>query len=128
MLALEDDIDDFDTYSDDDNFDEDKLDNEEYSKLYDSLPKLKMAISSYNDEIPEIDLKEALYYNYYKLDETIEELKSKFPKKSKYSYIFGFSFFLVSLSNMINLVNSSLRKRNYKEFNKSSRILIRSFS
>lgn len=64
-------------------FNEDALDDNEYDQLYDVLPKLKAKLASYNDEIPELDLKEALYYNYYELDAAIEEIKSK-HRKSMY--------------------------------------------
>ncbi|KAK6203557.1 putative elongation factor 1 alpha-like protein [Scheffersomyces amazonensis] len=62
-------------------FNEDSLPNDEYDKLYELLPKLKAKLKDYNDEIPQQDLKEALYYNYYELGPSIEELKSKFKKK-----------------------------------------------
>lgn len=64
-------------------FDENKLNNDEYDLLHDTLPALKEKLKSYNDEIPEYDLKEALYYNYFEIEPTVEELKSKF-KKSMY--------------------------------------------
>lgn len=67
----------------DDEFDEDALSNEEYDKLHEMLPKLKKLLRTYNDDISEYDLKEALYFNYYELDATIEEIKSRF-KKSTY--------------------------------------------
>ena len=65
-------------------FDENKLNNEEYDLLHEMLPGLKEKLRSYNDEIPEYDLKEALYYNYFEIGPAIDELKSKF-KKSMYS-------------------------------------------
>ncbi|CAX40943.1 GTP binding protein, putative [Candida dubliniensis CD36] len=62
-------------------FDENKLNNEEYDLLHEMLPGLKEKLRSYNDEIPEYDLKEALYYNYFEIGPAIDELKSKFKKK-----------------------------------------------
>ena len=61
-------------------FDENKLNNDEYDLLHDTLPALKEKLKSYNDEIPEYDLKEALYYNYFEIEPTVEELKSKFKR------------------------------------------------
>ncbi|KAI5949399.1 hypothetical protein KGF54_005634 [Candida jiufengensis] len=61
-----------------DQFDEDKLTNEEYELLHDILPQLKSKLKNYNDDISDFDLKEALYYNYFELDPSIEEIKSKF--------------------------------------------------
>ena len=49
-------------------FDENKLNNDEYNLLHDTLPALKEKLKSYNDEIPEYDLKEALYYNYFEIE------------------------------------------------------------
>lgn len=99
MANLEyDDFDDVGGSEEGDVFNEDELDDKEYNELYHYLPQLKTKISSYNDNIPEIDLKEALYYNYFELDKAIEELKSQFPKKkpkSSRKYIFFF-FFLSS--------------------------------
>lgn len=96
MANLEyDDFDDVGGSEEGDVFNEDELDDKEYNELYHYLPQLKTKISSYNDNIPEIDLKEALYYNYFELDKAIEELKSQFPKKkpkSSRKYIFFFFF------------------------------------
>lgn len=77
----EDDLADYDNYSGDEEFNEDNLDDEEYDNLYSSLAKVKERMKEYNDEIAEIDLKEALYFNYYEIEEAVKELKSKFPKK-----------------------------------------------
>lgn len=76
--------DDYDISSEGENeFNEATLSNEEYDELYRLLPILKQKLSEYNNEIPEKELKESLYYNYYELDPTIDELKSKF-KRSTY--------------------------------------------
>lgn len=77
----EDDLADYDNYSGEEEFNEDNLDDQEYDKLYACLPQLKEDIKDYNDEILEIDLKEALYFNYYEIEEAVKELKSKYPKK-----------------------------------------------
>lgn len=92
----EDDLADYDNLSGGDEFIEDDLDDEEYDKLYAALPKLKESIASYNDEIPEIDLKEALYFNYYETEESIKELKSKHPKKKLKSKYFILAVFYSS--------------------------------
>ncbi|KAG7664055.1 uncharacterized protein J8A68_002433 [[Candida] subhashii] len=61
-------------------FHEDNLTNEEYELLHQLLPKLKLQLKDYNDEIDDYNLKESLYYNYFELKPTIEELKSKYKK------------------------------------------------
>ncbi|KAG2732624.1 hypothetical protein G9P44_005041 [Scheffersomyces stipitis] len=78
---------DYDKYSDHDEeeFNEDSLPNDEYDKLHELLPQLIKTLASYNDEVPELDLKEALYYNYYDLDAAADEIRSKF-KKSTYDF------------------------------------------
>lgn len=82
MAALdEDDLVDYANSEGEEDFNEDSLNDEEYNKLYDSLPILKQSIGTYNDTIDDLSLKEALYYNYYDITESVEELKSKFPKK-----------------------------------------------
>ncbi|KAM9923334.1 hypothetical protein OXX59_005250 [Metschnikowia pulcherrima] len=72
---------DFDNYSGEEEFNEDSLSNEEYDTLYAALPQVKAELASYNPQIEDIDIKEALYYNYFEIAAAIEELKSKFPKK-----------------------------------------------
>ncbi|KAK7678872.1 hypothetical protein QCA50_018175 [Cerrena zonata] len=79
----DDDLADYDNSAGEEEFNEDSLNDEEYDKLYETLPKLKELIASYNNSIDEMALKEALYYNYYELSDAIEELKSKFPKKKE---------------------------------------------
>ncbi|KAI3406586.2 hypothetical protein KGF56_000718 [Candida oxycetoniae] len=69
---------DYQSHDDSDEFDEDKLTNEEYDLLYKQLAHLKLKLKSYNDEISEWDLKESLYFNYFEVDPSIAELKSKF--------------------------------------------------
>lgn len=75
------DSDEADYISEEEGFNEDALTNEEYDQLYDLLPQVKQALATYNDSIEELSLKEALYYNYFELEATIEDLKSRFPKK-----------------------------------------------
>lgn len=87
MLKLIDDIDDADYYSGEEELNEDQLDDQEYDKLYSNLPGLKKAIESYNDEIPDENLKEALYYNLYNIEDSVQEIKSKFSRKSKYRLV-----------------------------------------
>lgn len=77
----EDDVADYDEY--DEEFNEDNLNDEDYDKLYEILPSLKASLASYNNEIPDADLKETLYANYFEVEPTIEELKSRF-KPSTY--------------------------------------------
>lgn len=77
---------DYNSHEDIDEFDEDKLNNEEYDLLHEQLVHLKAKLKAYNDEIPEIDLKEALYFNYFELEPSIDELKGKF-KQSMYNHI-----------------------------------------
>ncbi|KAG4404812.1 hypothetical protein JTP64_005826 [Candida tropicalis] len=72
---------DYNSQGEEEEFDENKLNNEEYDLLHDMLPELKKKLKDYNDDIPDYDLKEALYYNYFEIDPAIEELKSKFKKK-----------------------------------------------
>lgn len=70
-------------YSEDEEFNEDKLNDEDYDSLYDALPKLKGKVAQYNDQIGELDLKEALYYNYFNIDDAFNELKERYPKKKQ---------------------------------------------
>lgn len=88
----DDDLADYDNSAGEEEFNEDSLNDEEYDKLYETLPKLKELIASYNNSIDEMALKEALYYNYYELSDAIEELKSKFPKK-KGMFFFNLQIF-----------------------------------
>lgn len=44
-----------------DQFDEDKLTNEEYELLHELLPQLKAKLKSFNDDIPELALKSSLF-------------------------------------------------------------------
>ena len=119
MANLEyDDFEDVSGSEEGDIFNEDELDDKEYDELYKYLPQVKTSMSSYNDNIPETDLKEALYYNYFELDKTIEELKSRFPKKrtkSSRKYFFFFFFFskkvhsfMFQLLGPIRYLNSSI--------------------
>ncbi|RKP31241.1 hypothetical protein METBISCDRAFT_14543 [Metschnikowia bicuspidata] len=73
--------DDYSDYSDNEEFHEDALHNEEYDALYAVLPEAKKALSSYNPNIPEIEIKEALYYHYFEIKPALEDLRAKFPKK-----------------------------------------------
>ncbi|CAH2355650.1 elongation factor 1 alpha-like protein [[Candida] railenensis] len=83
MVGYAQEEDDYDIASDGEEFNEDTLDDDEYEQLYAQLPLLKKELESYNDDIQEIDMKEALYFNYYKINEAVEELKDKYPKKKK---------------------------------------------
>lgn len=86
-------------------FHEDDLDDEEYDQLYASLPTLVQSLKNYNDEIPEFDLKEALYFNHYDIDLSVKEIKSRFKKKGKYSFYLEcwthfFDFYWEHVSNL----------------------------
>lgn len=74
----QDDLEDYDSLEE---FNEDLLNDEDYDQLYASLPAVKEALNNYNNTIPEYDVKESLYSNYYNLDESVKDLKSRFPKK-----------------------------------------------
>lgn len=67
--------------SEEEGFHEDALNDEDYDLLYELLPKVKESIATYNDSIDELSIKEAIYYNYFELEPTLEELRSRFPKK-----------------------------------------------
>lgn len=73
--------DDYNDYSEEEEFNEDSLTNEEYDALHEALPKAKQALSSYNSDIDELAIKEALYFHYFELEAALEELREKFPKK-----------------------------------------------
>lgn len=73
--------DEYNDYSGDEEFHEDTLTNEEYDALYAAIPEVKKALSSYNPDIPDQEIKEALYYNYFEVEPATEELRKKFPKK-----------------------------------------------
>lgn len=91
--------DEYSDYSDNEEFHEDALNNEEYDALYAVLPEAKKALSSYNPNIPEIEIKEALYYHYFKIKPALEDLRAKFPKKKgMLSQIFD--YFPPILANM----------------------------
>ncbi|KAF3984977.1 hypothetical protein FT663_05478 [Candidozyma haemuli var. vulneris] len=75
------DTDEADYLSEEEGFIEDALTNEEYDQLYELLPQVKKALASYNDTIDELSIKEAIHYNYFELEPTLEDLKSRFPKK-----------------------------------------------
>lgn len=72
-----------------DEFNEETLSNEEYDQLHRVLPILKEKLADYNREIPDFDLKEALYYNYFEVEPSLEEIKSKFKKRM---YLFKFVY------------------------------------
>ena len=93
--------DDFDNYSGEEEFNEDSLSNEEYDALYAALPQVKAELASYNPQIEEIDIKEALYYNYFEIAAAIEELKSKFPKKKGMFYLFSHDYISVLLGSAL---------------------------
>lgn len=82
-----DDLEDFDE-SMNEEFNEDDLDDEEYDQLYASLPKLKQSLASYNDSVPEFDLKEALYYHHYEIEPAVKDIKTRFKKKGMYFHPF----------------------------------------
>lgn len=86
MQLHDEDIEDLDAYSEEE-FHEDNLNDQDYDKLYKFLPELRTQLASYNDDIPDIDLKEALYFNYFDIENSLNEIKSKFPKK-KSTYFF----------------------------------------
>lgn len=107
------DIDDYDNYSGDEEFNEDSLTNEEYDTLYERLGEVKQQLATYNPDIDELSIKEALYYNYFELEPALEELREKFPKKK--GMLFFLSDFLLTLQSRFAL---ALRDR------LSSRMLI----
>ncbi|PSK75483.1 hypothetical protein CJJ07_004721 [Candidozyma auris] len=72
-----------DYLSEEEGFNEDALSNEEYDHLYELLPVVKKDLASYNDSIDDLSIKEAIYYNYFELEPTVEDLKSRFPKKKE---------------------------------------------
>lgn len=73
--------DDYNDYSGEEEFNEDSLTNEEYDALYAALPQAKQALASYNNDIDELAVKEALYFNYFELEPALAELRERFPKK-----------------------------------------------
>ncbi|OBA22428.1 hypothetical protein METBIDRAFT_54351, partial [Metschnikowia bicuspidata var. bicuspidata NRRL YB-4993] len=75
--------DDYENYSGEDEFNEDALNNADYDALYAALPEAKAQLQSYNPQIQDLDIKEALYYNYFEIPAALEELKSKFPRKKE---------------------------------------------
>lgn len=72
---------DYDEYSGDEGFHEDALNNEDYDALYAALPVAKKALAAYNPDIPDEEIKEALYYHYFEVDPALEELRAKYPRK-----------------------------------------------
>lgn len=73
--------DDYNDYSGDEEFHEDALTNEEYDALYAAIPEVKKALATYNPDIPDEEIKEALYFNYFETEPAAEELRKKFTKK-----------------------------------------------
>lgn len=70
--------------ADQEQFNEEALSNEEYDKLYDSLDNLKRMLVDYNPDILSASLKEILYFNYYEVEPSFEEVKATF-KRSTYT-------------------------------------------
>lgn len=68
-------------YSGDEGFHEDDLNDEDYELLYTLLPQAKEEIAKYNPDIDDATIKEALYANYFELEDSLEDLRSRFPKK-----------------------------------------------
>lgn len=85
--------DDHEDYSDYEEFNEDALTNEEYDLYHENLPKVKAEIAKHNPDISELDLKEALYENYFEIDPTVAELKQRFPKKKGMFIQFNLALF-----------------------------------
>ncbi|KAK6454320.1 uncharacterized protein RJT20DRAFT_136680 [Scheffersomyces xylosifermentans] len=67
----------------DEEFNEESLPNDEYDKLHSSLAELKKELLNYNDEIPEFDLKEALYFNFYDVPAALAEIKDRYKKTAR---------------------------------------------
>lgn len=84
----DDDLEDYANQSEEE-FNEDQLDDEEYEKLYEALPLLRATVHAYNEDIGDQPLKEALYYNYYSVEEALAEIKDKFARKKKGMYMEG---------------------------------------
>lgn len=75
-------------HSGEEEFSEDLLTNEEYDQLYEVLPKLKHQLRHYNSNIDDLTLKECLYNNYFDVDNSLQEIKSMYPKlKGMYYYV-----------------------------------------
>lgn len=119
--------DDYDIASDGEEFNEDTLDDAEYDQLYAQLPILKKELANYNEDILEIDMKEALYYNYYKIEDSVNELKDKYPRKKKGMYKETKNFKEAELPwHLLQLNSHSLLSsdfENQKVLTKSSSIL-----
>lgn len=77
------DSDDLDYSDNEQEFNEDSLSNEDYQQLYETLPVLKEKLKNYNSTIPEIDLKECLYANYFNIEDSLNEIKQNY--KSMYT-------------------------------------------
>lgn len=73
-----------DLVSDQEGFSEDFLNNDEYDQLYSSLPLLKTRLENYNSTIPESDLKEILYNNYFDIESSVQEIKETYRKNRTY--------------------------------------------
>ncbi|CAH6719262.1 hypothetical protein CLIB1444_02S04522 [[Candida] jaroonii] len=84
------DSDDLDYSDNEQEFNEDSLSNEDYQQLYETLPILKKKLQDYNSSIPEIDLKECLYANYFNIEDSVNEIKQNY--KSMYKFLEGIDF------------------------------------
>lgn len=88
--------------NDSEDFNEDHLDDGEYDELYDKLPLLQSAFDGYNNPaITERILKEALWYNYFNVEDAIAEVKSNFKPKGMYH----------TLYRIPTIADSSIRSR-----------------
>lgn len=110
-------------HSEDEGFSEDLLTNDEYDQLYDVLPKLQHQLQGYNHKIDAYHLKECLYNNYFDLNDSLAEIKSRFPKlKRTYilhlvlSTILFHSMFRTRLTTLTWSISSSLTLEGSRTF------------
>lgn len=86
--------DDLDSGQSDEGFSEDLLPNEDYDLLYEALPKLQAQLAPYNDQIDLAVLKECLYNNYFEVEESVAELKSRYKRRGMYTVLQGVVVFV----------------------------------
>lgn len=71
----------YDEEADNAGFSEDQLNDEEYDKLYEALPKLKQQTDGKFKGLDDVKLKELLWNNYFSVDDTLDQIRQEYKRK-----------------------------------------------
>lgn len=75
-----------DIHSNDDiDLNEHELNDDDYKTLYDNLKLVKESLSSYNNTIPDLIIKQVLYDQDFDINDTVKILRKRY-KKSMYTF------------------------------------------